>query len=281
MWYLAGGLVFVLAVFVFAVWKHGLWKLYVYQPKEKRATTQWKDLGPTPEGENKYTPQGMTYVDGHVIFANSWKNTKSRVYQIDPETMEIRATFDMPEEAVHTSGLAYDGEHLWAVDYISNRCYKIDLQASLESGEPVVLGSFDTGLGGTSACCILTHKGKQLLAISDFMRTSRTYVVDHNRAIDEGRMEDSIVFSYINDGFSQGLEWDGEYLYESENRYSIDIVNQMEVAVLESEGSAQKATVRQFNAPSKGVEDLAFDGKVFYTSDETTFRFYVGNLEAE
>jgi hypothetical protein len=62
--------------------------------------------------------------------------------------------------------------------------------------------------------------------------------------------------------------------YESENKCGINVINQMDLQVLRDSGSARKATVRQYNAPSKGVEDLAWDGQFFYTSDETTFHFY-------
>ena len=48
--------------------------------------------------------------------------------------MSAERYFDMPTAAVHTSGLAWDGEHLWAVDYISNCAYWIDLEASLAAG---------------------------------------------------------------------------------------------------------------------------------------------------
>jgi glutamine cyclotransferase len=216
----------------------------------------------------------MTFARGQIIFANTWKNTRSRVYRMKPPRMDILATFDMPPEAVHTSGLAFDGENLWAVDYISNRCYKLDLEASFAKGQAQVLGSFATDIGGASACCFLQYEGRKCLAISDFMRTSRTYVIRHEDALRAGRMRGSVIFSYKNEGFSQGLESDGQYLYESENKRGVDLVNRMDVAALARTGSARKATVRQFLAASAGVEDLAWDGEYFYTSDETTFRFY-------
>jgi hypothetical protein len=98
------------------------WNLIRRQPPTRRARVHWEDLGPTPLGEKRYTPQGLTWVDGRIVFANTWKNAKSRVYRYAPEPMTLEGTFDMPDEAVHTSGLAWDGAHLWAVDYVSNRC---------------------------------------------------------------------------------------------------------------------------------------------------------------
>jgi len=80
----------------------------------------WEDKGPTPLGEKGYTPQGMTWVNGVMIFANTWKNKRSRVYEIDPKTMKIMRHFDMPNEAVHTSGLAWDGRSfgVWIISAI-------------------------------------------------------------------------------------------------------------------------------------------------------------------
>lgn len=88
----------------------------------------WKDKGLTPSGEKEFTPQGMTWVNGKIIFANSWDDTKSRVYEIDPLTMEIKRFFDMPEGAVHTSGLAWDGSYLWTSDEYVFRFFKGSLK---------------------------------------------------------------------------------------------------------------------------------------------------------
>jgi len=273
MWVIALGALLLLVIVVATGWL-GLHNLVLRQPSSKRAVLAWEDLGPTPLGDKGYTPQGMTFADGKIIFANSWKNTRSRVYCYQPPKMEPLAEFDMPAEAVHTSGLAWDGKHLWAVDYICNCCYKIDLVESARTGQVKVLGKFSTGLKGTSACAFLEYKGEQVLAISDFMRTRKTYVVRHNQAIANGSMAGAVVFSYANEGFSQGLVWDGQYLYESENKRGINVINQMDVDELVRTGSARCATVLQYNAPERGVEDLAWDGQYFYTSDEVTFRFY-------
>lgn len=235
---------------------------------------KWEDLGATPMAERRYSPQGMTYMKGKIIFANSWKNSKSRVYELDPQTMRSSRFFDMPAQAVHTSGLAFDGEHLFAVDYISNRCYQIDPEISFAKQYASVVGSFATGLAGTSACCFLSFRGKKYLVISDFRNSFRTYIVDAQEAIGSGSMAGAVLFSYQNEGFSQGLEWDGKFLYESENKFGTNVINQMSVARLRSTGKARLSIYRQFNAPHRGVEDLAWDGSHLYTSDEVSYHFY-------
>jgi hypothetical protein len=249
-------------------------------PKDRRAGLSWEDLGPVPLGEKRYTPQGMTWVDGRIVFANCWQNTSSRVYRIDPSDMRVEAWFDMPPAAVHTSGLAYDGADLWAVDFKSNRCYQIALAPSFQQQRAEVLSSFSTGLGGTSACCLVPVHHETVLAISDFRRTCRTFFVRHEAAAVAGSMADHVVASYRNGGFSQGLEWDGRYLYEAENRLGVDVMNELDLGLLLETADSRKATRRQYAAPHRGVEDLAWDGHAMYTSDEVSFRFYRTELPA-
>ena len=249
------------------------------QPASMQGSVLWENKGPTPEGAKKFTPQGLTWVDGHLIFANTWKDTRSRVYRINPTKMAIEGHFDMPSDARHTSGLAWDGKHIWAADYSSNQCYQIDLDASFVAGQARVVGAFPTGLRGTSACCIVRYEGRELLAISDFMNSRKSLFVDHINAIEKGTARESIVFSYRNEGYSQGLEFDGKFIYESENKLGYDVINKIAIDKLDFERDSVKATVRQYTAPYRGIEDLAWDGEAFWTTDERSFCFYRGILQ--
>ena len=238
----------------------------------------WVDCGPTPLAERRYTPLGMTWADGHIFFANSWKNARSRVYRIEPAGMQVKGYFDMPDEAVHTSGLAWDGRHLWAVDFVSNRVYALDPEASLAAGRASVVHSFSSTLAGTSACCVVPWDGKQLLAISDFRRSRKTLFVDAERAAATGSAAGCVVLEYENEGFSQGLECFGGFLFESENKLGKNVINKIDLAVLRATRRARTATIMQYEGPSWGIEDLAWDGEHLWTSDETTFRFYKARL---
>ena len=193
--------------------------------------------------------------------------------------MTVERWFDMPEGAVHTSGLAWDGEKLWAVDYIANYAYCIDLEASLAAGTVKELGRFDTTLRGTSACCIVPWNGRRCLAISDFMRSRRTIFVRMEDALKTGTAQGNIEFEYRNEGFSQGLEYVDGYLLESENKAGIDVINKISLERLRQTRDAYRSTVTQYPAPSRGVEDLAWDGQSLWTSDETVFRFFRGWLD--
>ncbi len=258
--------------------KAGLLELLRKKNRSQTGSVVWQDKGPTPLGEKGYTPQGMTWVDGNIIFANTWKDQRSRVYEIDPENMQTERYFDMPEGATHTSGMAWDGEFLWAVDYKSNKAYCIDLESSLKNQRAHVVGSFESTLRGTSACCIVPWDGRDYLAISDFMNSRQTIFVRHHEAMKTGTAEGLVDFSYRNENFSQGLVFAEGYLYESENKVGQNIINRIDLDQLRASRNSSKATTRQFRTAGRGVEDLAWSGDALWTSDEYSFRFHRGVL---
>lgn len=253
----------------------------IYYPRCRVGNSEilWEDKGPTPGEGEKYTPQGMTWINGKIIIANSLNNTKSCVFEIDPETMKILRHFEMPDEAVHTSGLAWDGYYLWGVDYISNRAYCIDSEESFKNAQVRIIGSFDTTLKGTSACCIVNWEGRQYLAISDFMRTKCTLFINMYEALKKGSAQDMIVFKYKNEGFSQGLEFFDGFLYEAESKLGIDRINKIDIEKLRTTKNARKSTIFHYLAPSKSVEDLAWSGSELWTSDEYEYKIFKGVIK--
>lgn len=255
-----------------------LFYLFLYQGDA--IDISWDSYGATPMHQEGYTPQGLTWINDCLIFANSWKNKKSRVYKINPKTMEIEAYFDMPPEAVHTSGLSWDGMYAWAVDYKANRAYKIDIEASFKAQKCTCLGSFSTSLKGTSACCFISYKEKTVLVISDFMHSRKVIAVDQEQCIRDGTTLGNVLAYYRNQGFSQGLTSDGTYLYESENKKPVSVINKIDIEKAFNTHSLAKAIIAQFKTPAPGIEDLAYDGQCFWSSDETTFMFYRTNLKA-
>jgi len=60
--------------------------------------------------------------------------------------------------------------------------------------------------------------------------------------------------------------------------FGVHNLNPMDVRKLFETRKARRATIRQHPAPSRGVEDLASDGKALWTSDETVRRFSKGTL---
>jgi len=239
----------------------------------------WEDKGPTPLADKRFTPQGLCWANDKLIFANTWKNKNSRIYEYEPGDMKLLRYFDMPEGASHTSGLAWDGKYLWAVDYISHKAYCISLEESFSSSIVKVHGSFDLNLKGTSGCCIIPWNGQDCLAVSDFRNTSTTYIIQMYDALKKGSTEGLIVFSYKNEGFSQGLIYINGYLFESENKFGKSIINKIDLSLLLKTKDSRESTIVQYLGPSWGIEDLAWDGNYLWTSDEVKFRFYKTPLE--
>ncbi len=246
--------------------------------RSKASRIEWQELTPTPRAEDKYAPQGAAYVDGFFLLANTWNDKKSRVYEYSPETMTVLRYFDMPERANHTSGLSWDGRSLWAVDHLTNLAYQIDLEKSLSTGNAAVENTFNTGLRGTSACAVVPVDDRIALAISDFMHSGRTIIVDVDRVLQKESIQDAILFSYMNEGFSQGLEYVDGYLYEAENKIGINVINKLDIKLLRQYGKSRSAIVAQYNAPGRGVEDIAWDGASLWTSDEVSYRIYRSDL---
>jgi hypothetical protein len=216
----------------------------------------------------------MTWRGDELVIAVSLNYRPSMVFRISRETHAIRGSFEMPRAATHTSGLAWDGQCIWAVDFSARRCYEVDAARSFSTGVAQIVATFDTGLDGTSACCFVTFNGAQVLAISQFRKDRQTVFVNHQEAINDGSAQRHKVFSYRNGGFSQGLEFDGKYLYESENRAGRSIINKIDLGLLTSTKDSFLSTVAQLDAPGWGVEDLAWDGQRLWTADEFSFRLY-------
>jgi hypothetical protein len=185
----------------------------------------WERVG-VPHITEEYIPQGITaYGNELLLSAYSKSPAKSRVWSIDPYTLEIKGWFDMPWDATHTSGLSYDSAArvLWACDYDAGKVYKIDVEKSLVNKRASVLGQFLMQVPGVSACCIVPIEGTLRLLVSSY-KDKYTYLVDHELSLERGSAV--IIGKYRNVPYSQGLAYDGKYVWESGGKlaqYKLDI----------------------------------------------------------
>jgi len=246
----------------------------------------WNRLGASPHGAERYPPQGMTVSGESLLITNHWNGAKSGLYRVDPETGDILAQALMPSEARHTSGLTWDGEWLWALDHESNYLYKLDAEATFEAGQAVVERRFDTGLRGASGLTLLEVSGEEFFAVSDFLWTiettpslpvgsARTYIVPRERLERGGSVRQAARLSYPNGGYSQGLTWDGTYLYESLNNFGTDRIEVRDVSeALGRDDADDIERVGSFEGPAGRIEDLGTDGERLWTTDEGTYDLY-------
>lgn len=268
--------IFGLVVIGFYLYKYNHRIFYLIKSSDSQEM-HWIALGEVPHRKEKYPPQGLTYVNGKLIFSNHWKDTKSGLFLFDSKDMTLEAVSSMPHEAIHTSGLAWDGTFLWAVDYKSNYLYKLDMEKTFKQDTAYVLDKYPTSLEGTSASTIITIDDKQYVAVSDFERTCRTYIFDLKNVdmLKKSPISEVAIISYSNESFSQGLTWDGLFLYEALNKVGTDQINVYDIKdAIRQQKSHRIKKVRSFSGPSPSIEDLATDGKYLWTSDEKTYRFY-------
>lgn len=229
----------------------------------------WERVG-TPEIPPEFVPQGLSAMGEELLFSAYRKAPPvSRVWKIDPEDLSLRDWFDMPPEATHTSGLAYDSTRgvLWAADYDSDKIYAIDADSSFAIRSAVTIGEFPMGVENVSACCFVTFHDTVRLVVSTWESPGRTYVLDEQASLDKG--EAVVLGSYRNAGYSQGLAFDGQHLWESSN-WTLAQYN-LEEAV--QEGSYSAGLVSYWPEPLL-VEDLAFLHDTLWTSSESRNRAF-------
>ncbi|MBB6647357.1 hypothetical protein [Halobellus ruber] len=250
-----------------------------------RTRDSWRRISSTPGAENGYSPQGITYADDELLFTNHWHGDRSCLYRLDPKTGDIEASSMMPSEATHTSGLAWDDESLWAVDHGSNYLYELDPEASLSSDRVHVKDTFETGLSGSSALTRIEVDGDSFLALSDFLwtietdlplplGTARTYVFRPEELGPGRTVPECAELTYSNGGYSQGLAWDGEHLFESVNVIGTNRIDIRDVAGGLRGNGRSADRIGSLEAPGYFVEDLTTDGSSIWTSDEHSYSLY-------
>jgi hypothetical protein len=158
----------------------------------------------------------------------------------------------MPAEASHTSGLAYDSTRgvLWAADYDSDKLYAIDADSSFATQQAVILGDFPMGVENVSACCFATFHDTLRLVVSTWESSGQTYVLDEQASLDKG--EAVVLGSYKNIGYSQGLAFDGEHLWESGL-----VLTQLNLEQAVEKGNYEEGLLSYFSQPPY-PEDITF-----------------------
>jgi glutamine cyclotransferase len=247
---------------------------------------EWERLGESPDGSERYPPQGMAFAGGSLYVTNHWNGRKSELYHIDPESGAVMASATMPPEATHTSGLTWADGTLWAVDHTSNVLYRLDAETTFIDGDAAIEERYNTGLRGSSGLTAMRIDGVDHVAVSDFvwtiettvplpLGTGRTFIAPLSDVRSGQTVREAATVAYDNGGYSQGLTWDGEYLYESANNFGIDRIEVVDVtrAVERNDSSAIRHR-GSFEGPANRIEDIGTDGSRCWTTDEGTYSLY-------
>lgn len=237
-----------------------------------------EELNATPSSEIGSKPQGIVMLnDTSFILSVHHHDTKSTIYKINKVNQEIENQFDMPIDATHTGGLTIMDSLLIAVDYNANKIYLIDYEKSFKNNKAEVVKSISTGLKGTSAITSFQWNSNSYIAVSDFLNSRTTYLLDFNRLKATNNFSDSQVAQYKNGWFSQGLAFHDGHIYESRN--GAFGKSYIEVRKIDDILNGNQVRVSKARISLKGIEDIDFDGKYWWTSDERSFRIYKIELQ--
>lgn len=266
---------------------------YVLAAPTRGRESDWRALARVPRAEQGYNPQGLTVAGSHLWLTDHHRNRHSFLYRLDPDTGEADVHARMPASARHPGGLAYDGTHLLALDYVSARLYRIDPRATVETGQAHLVDVAPTGLKAASALALARIDGRAYLVLSDYLwrlyllppvpdGSGLTYLVPLDRVDELGprSVPDLATLAYDNGGFSQGLAWLDGHLLEAVNNAGTDRIEILDVAAAVRDGDAGAVErLGSVAGPAWMIEDLATDGQRVWTSDEGTYRLYARDAE--
>ncbi len=85
--------------------------------------TTWASF-PSPLAGKRGDEIGMTFVDGRLLVAD---RTTDTIYRMDPREEVVLDSFSSP--GPYPTGLAWDGAHLWNVDYETRTLYRLSVAA--------------------------------------------------------------------------------------------------------------------------------------------------------
>jgi len=193
------------------------------------------------------------------------------------EATAVGRVVSLPPEATHTSGLAWDGESLWAVDYAADVLYELDATATLEHAVLSVRSRWPTGLRGSSALTVIEWSGKPWLALSDFRASCETLLVplESLRSSPGEEVSKLARHTYSNRCFSQGLTTSNGLLIEALGAPGRDYLRVLRLPAAPGGGrTIAPEELMLLEAPGPAVEDLATDGVSLWTTDEVTFEVF-------
>jgi len=234
--------------------------------------------GHTPYYEKKFKPQGLCFIsDSSFLLTVHHDDMLTTAHEIDMKSLESIREFKLPPSATHTSGLTMvDSNTLVAVDYNDNNIYVVNLQKSFSEKKASIIEKTSTSLKGTSSVCYFSHNNKNYLAVSEFMRSKRTYILDYDRLIKTRSFDEAVVATYKNGWFSQGLTFHNGNIYETTN--SIFGNSVLEIRTL-TDVLNENNEVIKVSVPAKGIEDIDIKDGWFFTTDEKTFEYVKFTLD--
>lgn len=258
---------------------------------------KWEQLPvKTPLFDQISRPQGLAYLKDRLLLSSHFKDSKnfsekpSELYSFKLPDLKLESTLTFPEKFHHVGGLATKDDNLYIVDFDKSGVFKVSVSSSIKTGkvEPERVFNIETmGLSGLSIY-------ENLLAVSYYLHPLRKpYLGDRFIQFYDIATGEEIKFSgeIKSSNYSQGLTFFSKngklYLAETINdfentiKYKItgfdykpDILRLYSVQL----NSKEIKFISETSIPATMSEDLAFDGRYLYTTDEQNFHFYRASI---
>lgn len=254
---------------------HSEYHRVIFQPSN---IFSWKVQANLKKTFPGYVPQAVTG-DGQRLYLTFSKNNAPSILAIlVPQQTKSLIRFEFPGTLGKLSGMDCFEKKLWLIDSQNGKLITIDIEQSLSSRMLVIPDEIDTGIQGVSGLAFITFQGRTYLALSVFLREGQTYLIDYAKAIKGNGFKESICHTIKNFNFSQGLAFDGQYLYDANSFFGFDRIFKIDIAKAVSNESYTGAVVEVFNSPDQMIKGIFIYKNDIWTMDEYSLKLYKGIL---
>lgn len=225
-----------------------------------------------------YSPRAVSG-DGKRLFLTFYKPSAPILLTvIRSAKQEILKKIEIPKIFGKLSGMDYFEDKLWLINYESGKIIVVDAGSSLNSGSFIVMDEIETGIEGVNGLAFVTVNGKVYLALSDFLKEGRTYLVDYARMKKGDGFGRSLCHKIRNYNFSQGLAFDGRYLYDANSFFGFDRIFKIDLQKAVVNETYNDAIIEVFASPDQMIKDIFIDHDGIWTVDEFALKLYRGTL---
>ncbi len=237
-------------------------------------------------------PEGLTNSGGFLYQAE--EKAPTRVHEVNAATGAATGNFfDFGAGvATHTSSLTMFDGFLWAVDYDTDKVFKIDLADSLAASAADILGSFSVGSGAgfgghPSAMQFVLYDGEYQLMITEWVAGGKILIVDYVNALIDGTVVGNILREFTEgddagQGATQGLTTKDGYIFRSAGFAPTDKIGKFylpDLIGVTADTVIFGATYRVWEVLHYTIgnyQDITFIGSTFYICDESANDLHSG-----
>jgi CDP-diacylglycerol---glycerol-3-phosphate 3-phosphatidyltransferase len=262
-------------LFLIIIMVHGDYHRVIFQPSN---AFSWKEQSNLKKILPEYSPLAISG-DGSRLFLTFQKSNAPTILAIiDSASQTILKRIEIPNVYGKLTDMDYYAKRLWMINGEDGRLITVDIAQSLASGSFVVLDEIETGIEGVNGLVFVQVDERPFLALSVYLKEGRTYLADYSRMQKGNGVRESIRSEIKNYNFSQGLAFDGVYLYDANSYFGFDRIFKVDLRRVLVNESYNDSVVEVFNSPDQMIKGIFIRGNDIWTLDEFTLKLYKGIL---